>query len=110
MTLRESSPDFELSPRVLLQATYLTTGGLTSLLDRMESAGLVERRPDSVDRRGIIVPMTERGRSVVDEAAGEITRLERSLAEQLPDAERELFADLVARYVMQLDRLPIAPR
>lgn len=37
----------------------LTTGTVTSLLDRLERRGLVARWPDPDDRRGVIVSPTE---------------------------------------------------
>ena len=76
---------FVLPARFLLQATYLTTGGLTNLIDRMEKSGLVERVPNPTDRRSILVKITEHGRDVIDRAAVVVTDLERALASQLPE-------------------------
>ena len=47
------APSDEASPRVLLDATSLTTGGLTNLLDRREKAGSSSADPN--DGRGIVV-------------------------------------------------------
>ena len=44
----------------LARATGLTTGAVTSILDRLESAGLVERTRDSSDRRKVLVQVTAR--------------------------------------------------
>ena len=103
-------PDYRLPAKVLLQATYLTTGGLTSLLNRMEEQGLIERHPDPNDRRSIIVALTTHGREVIDRAVEEVSRLERTLAEELPESDRAEFADLVGRYLERIDRLSIAFR
>lgn len=45
----------ELSAGELGKATGLTTGAVTGIIDRLESAGLVERIRDSTDRRRIFV-------------------------------------------------------
>ncbi|MEL6436647.1 MAG: MarR family transcriptional regulator [Pseudomonadota bacterium] len=37
----------------------LTSGSVTALLDRLEKAELVERRPDHRDRRGVMIHPTE---------------------------------------------------
>jgi len=37
-------------------------------LDRMEEAGLIERRPDPNDRRGTLVRLTRRGENLIDRA------------------------------------------
>src|SRR3954470_5790887 len=43
---------YELTPTALMQATMLSSAGITKRLDRLVEAGLVERRPDPADRRG----------------------------------------------------------
>ncbi|HET9949933.1 MAG TPA: MarR family transcriptional regulator [Longimicrobiales bacterium] len=45
----------EASPSELADATGLTSGATTALLDRLERAGYVERRPDPEDRRRVRV-------------------------------------------------------
>src|ERR1700753_377808 len=39
----------------LAKATRLTTGAITSMIDRLEKAGFVKRSPDPKDRRKVIV-------------------------------------------------------
>ncbi|MBE1530979.1 MarR family winged helix-turn-helix transcriptional regulator [Actinomadura algeriensis] len=46
----------------------LTSGGMTRLIDRMETAGLVARRAAPGDRRGRRVELTGAGRAKLDEA------------------------------------------
>ena len=43
----------------------LSSGSVTTAIDRVERRGLVERRPDPADRRGVLVNLTEAGREVV---------------------------------------------
>lgn len=50
------------SPRHVARFVVQTTGGLTATLGRLESAGLVERRPDPTDGRGRLVALTTEGR------------------------------------------------
>lgn len=45
----------------------LSTGAMTSLLDRLERRGLVERRPNPGDRRSILVQSTPAGLAVARE-------------------------------------------
>jgi DNA-binding MarR family transcriptional regulator len=44
----------------LAEATGLTTGAVTAVIDRMESAGWVRRLRDSTDRRRVLVEPTEK--------------------------------------------------
>lgn len=45
----------------LAQSIVLSKSGLTSLVDRMEKDGLVERRPDPDDRRATRIVLTDEG-------------------------------------------------
>jgi DNA-binding MarR family transcriptional regulator len=66
--LRRAGAPYELNPTQLIEATLLSSGGMTKRLDRLVEAGLVERRPDPDDRRGTRVRLTRRGRSTIDQA------------------------------------------
>ena len=44
-----------LTPRQLAEHTGLTSGTVTGVIDRLESHGLVTRRPDPADRRKVVV-------------------------------------------------------
>lgn len=41
---------------------------MTNRVDKLEARGLVERRPDENDRRGVVVLLTGRGRRKIDAA------------------------------------------
>lgn len=41
----------------------------TGMVDALESAGLVARRPDTSDRRSVLVELTPEGRSLIDRMA-----------------------------------------
>jgi DNA-binding MarR family transcriptional regulator len=47
----------------------LTTSGITRLIDRIQTAGYVERRPCPTDRRVAFAAITGTGREVLDRAA-----------------------------------------
>ncbi|MFB9275196.1 MarR family winged helix-turn-helix transcriptional regulator [Cohnella cellulosilytica] len=55
-----------MKPSDLLPHLETTPAAITTLLDRMERAGLVERNRDEADRRIVWVTMTELGRSEVE--------------------------------------------
>jgi DNA-binding MarR family transcriptional regulator len=44
-----------LTPRQLAEHTGLTSGTVTGVIDRLESTGLVTRKPDPHDRRKVVV-------------------------------------------------------
>lgn len=45
---------------------------VTNTVDRLERAGLVARRPNPLDGRGVLASITARGREVVEEATREL--------------------------------------
>src|SRR5690242_13043694 len=47
------------TPTELAHALGFTTGGITTVIDRLEQAGYARRRPDPADRRRLIVEPTE---------------------------------------------------
>ncbi|MEV4254433.1 MarR family transcriptional regulator, partial [Spirillospora sp. NPDC049652] len=66
--LRRAGAPYELSPGRLLRATLVTSGTMTNRIDRLTAAGLVERHPDPADKRGVLVRLTDAGRTRVDTA------------------------------------------
>jgi len=47
------------TPSELARHTGLTSGATTAMLDRLEKAGLIERRPNPNDRRGTLIAAAE---------------------------------------------------
>jgi DNA-binding MarR family transcriptional regulator len=91
--LRRQGAPYQLSPGALLRATLVTSGTMTNRIDRLASAGLVIRRPDPADKRGVLVALTDRGRSAADAALGDLLTSERQLLTGLDgDQRRELAA------------------
>ena len=88
------SDDGQLTMGELADRLRLTTGGVTRLVDRIESAGLVSRRPSSTDRRVAYAVISRVGRAKLRQASG-------VHAENL----RAVFADFSDRELAVLDRL-----
>jgi DNA-binding MarR family transcriptional regulator len=72
---------------------------MTYLVDDLESAGLVERRPDPSDRRARLVVLTTKGRKTYDAESARIGEVERDVLGNLSDADAELFRQLLFRVV-----------
>jgi DNA-binding MarR family transcriptional regulator len=94
-TLRRAGEPFQLPPKALSASLMLTTGGMTGRLDGLERAGLVTRSPDPVDRRGLVITLTERGQALVDEAVGAGLASQRAILDRLPARSRTQIADLL---------------
>lgn len=65
----------------------LTTGAVTAMVDRLESAGLLRRARDPDDRRKVVIQMTDEAQELADEIYGEIARATAPYVEALSDAD-----------------------
>jgi DNA-binding MarR family transcriptional regulator len=81
----------------LAEQISLTTGGVTRLIDRMESAGYVQRVPCQTDRRVLYATLTDAGRAKLDEAAEIHAGNLRTVFDGFSDGKRLMFDDLLDR-------------
>ena len=102
--LRRAGAPYELNPTQLMRATMLSSGGMTKRLDRMVEAGLVERRPDPGDRRGTLVGLTRRGKTVIDSAIDAHLANEERMLRSLSSAERRNLDELLRKLVGDLEQ------
>lgn len=66
---------------------------ITRLIKELETAGLVERRPDPADARGVRVRATRKGRELLElSRTRRLRRLVAALAER-PEAEQRVLAE-----------------
>jgi DNA-binding MarR family transcriptional regulator len=91
------SDDGRLTMGSLAEQISLTTGGVTRLVDRMETAGYVQRVPCPTDRRVSYAALTDAGRAKLDEAAQVHAANLRSVFAAFSDEERETFDALLDR-------------
>jgi DNA-binding MarR family transcriptional regulator len=94
-----------ISQQELAQRLYVTKGNISGLLDRLERAGLVERRSTAADRRQYSIHLTASGRAAAERAialqhALIAATLGRLPAEKIAEFETLLIAtrDLVRAY------------
>lgn len=66
--LRRQGKPFALPATGLARATGLSSGAMTNRVDILEERGLVRRRQDKKDRRGVVVSLTPKGKRIIDEA------------------------------------------
>jgi DNA-binding MarR family transcriptional regulator len=81
----------------LAKVLLVSTGTMTNQLDKLEGAGLIVRTPDPADRRGKIVEMTAKGRSVLDTYVNVQAKRERQLLSGLDEAEKEQLNGLLRK-------------
>ena len=72
---------------------------MTYLVDDLEKAGLVKRRPDPADRRARQVLLTQKGAAAFEDASERINHVERQLLGGLSEDEAAVFRNLLTRVV-----------
>jgi MarR family 2-MHQ and catechol resistance regulon transcriptional repressor len=76
----------------------LTSGSITVAVDRLETKGLVERRPSGTDRRAKIVHLTKEGRKLITRAyVDHAADFEQLASASLTRAERETLIRLLKK-------------
>jgi DNA-binding MarR family transcriptional regulator len=92
------SPDGHLTMTRLAGEVSFTSGGITRLVDRMVTAGYVERVSCPTDRRSVFVSLTPAGSRMLETATAEHLRgLERHLIAPLDPTDRAALATALAK-------------
>lgn len=94
-TLRRAGPPYALTPSELIAWTMVASGTMTNRLDRLETAGLIERRPNPEDGRGSVVALSAKGLALIDEVIDEHVANQHRLMQALsPEQHAQLDAIL----------------
>jgi DNA-binding MarR family transcriptional regulator len=107
--LRRQGPPYQLSPGALLHATLVTSGTMTNRIDKLAADGLVRRRRDEQDKRGVQVALTELGKQRADAALDGLLDSERTLLTGLTSAQQRELATLLRVLLAPFDA-PGGPR
>jgi DNA-binding MarR family transcriptional regulator len=86
-----------LAPTALARMLGFTTGGVTSVLDRLERAGYIRRRPDPGDRRRQVVQATEATAARDQEVFGDLIRGTSDLLATYTDDQLQVIQDFLNR-------------
>jgi len=93
----DSVPIIELSKKTGLAKTTLT-----SMLDRMEGAGLISRNYDKADRRQVRITLTEKARELSDKYDEVSRRMSEIFYKGFSDFEIEQFESYLSRIIINL--------
>jgi DNA-binding MarR family transcriptional regulator len=93
----------------LAQRLGIDKAVMTYLVDDLENAGLVQRRPDPADRRNKRIVATERGRTTWQAIQVRLEHAEEHILGALDPADREVFRALLRRLAARAQSLdPVA--
>jgi DNA-binding MarR family transcriptional regulator len=84
-----------LTQRQLGERLALTSGAITMLVDRLERAGLVRRRPNPGDRRSVLVGLSEQVAGRIPAGLAAYHARIREIAAAVPAAHRDAVASFL---------------
>lgn len=87
--LRRAGPPYRLSPKDVGVSLLFSSGGLTKLLERLETRGLVAREPNPEDGRGVFVSLTPEGEKLQEDAMAAHQVNEEELLTPLTESQRK---------------------
>ncbi|MCE1173266.1 MAG: MarR family transcriptional regulator [Propionibacteriales bacterium] len=102
--LRRHGAPYELSPGELIHETLSTSGTMTNRVNRLAERGLVVRKPNAADRRGVLVRLTAEGRNRVQVAMTALLSFEREVLEPITPEQREELAGLLRTLLAPFER------
>jgi DNA-binding MarR family transcriptional regulator len=93
------------SPAELADLSGVTRATMTGLIDTLERDGLVNREPDLVDRRMMVVILTEKGRSLLETVLPPHLQRMAALMAPLSLPERRTLVELLNKIAQQAQDL-----
>lgn len=96
-TLRRAGAPYRLGPTQLFETLMISSGGMTSRLDRLEKAGLIVRSPNPEDRRGTLVSLTDKGLALMERMIPEHVENEAKMLAALSREEQETLSELLGK-------------
>ncbi|MCE8033358.1 MarR family transcriptional regulator [Billgrantia tianxiuensis] len=96
-TLRRSGAPYRLGPTQLFETLMVSSGGMTSRLDRLEKAGLIVRSPNPEDRRGTLVSLTEEGLALMNRIVPRHVENEARMLAALSREEQQALGELLSK-------------
>ena len=86
------------TPSELARHTGLTSGATTAMLDRLEKAGLIERRPNPNDRRGTLIAPAKSSTEKIASWFESARKSQDELISNYSESELEIIADVFERF------------
>jgi len=104
LALEHLADERGLGPGELARRLQLTSGSVTSLVDRLEAAGHAVRAPHPSDRRRVVVRRTTKAADDLGQEAASLVAAVTALAESLSEQERAVVGGFLERLTDIIER------
>jgi DNA-binding MarR family transcriptional regulator len=98
-TLRRAGAPYRMLPSQLSASLLVSSGTMTSRLDRLESRGLIRRVSNPGDRRSVVVELTDDGVRIADEGVTRHVLAETAMLASLSERERATLDRLLSKLI-----------
>jgi DNA-binding MarR family transcriptional regulator len=92
------------TPSELARQTGLTSGATTAMLDRLEKAGLIERRPNPNDRRGTLITPEKSSSEKMASWFASARKAQDELISSYSESDLEIIVDVFERFAKLWDQ------
>lgn len=103
LILQEASRSGEVSVGKIAEAVSLGQATVTGIVERLEKKGLLERRRGEVDRRKVLVKITEQGKRLLAESPPLMQKYFIERFSRLHDWEQSMILSSLQRLVQMMD-------
>ncbi|MCI0565244.1 MAG: MarR family transcriptional regulator [Nitrososphaera sp.] len=86
------------TPTELARYTGLTTGSATAMLDRLEKAEFITRKPNPKDRRGVLIEINKEWTETVGPMVAGVQKAQAELIASYSAKELQTIADFLTRF------------
>lgn len=95
----DSDAPFSLTPNQLLERTHITSGSMTTRIDKLVKKGWVERVVNKKDKRSIQVSLTQSGQTVIEQAMEEHEKNLAKLLSVLTQKEQARLSSILTKFL-----------
>ena len=91
------------TPTELARYTGLTKGAATAMLDRLEKAKLIKRKPNPKDRRGVLIEVNRTSTAALGSMVAGIQKVQNELIASYTSKELATIADFLTRFTKNVE-------
>jgi DNA-binding MarR family transcriptional regulator len=99
-TLLRAGPPHSLSPGQLLKQMLITSGTMTTRIDKLEKKGFVKRKSKKEDKRSVSVALTKKGLTLIEEVIVEHVKAQQRIVSVFDEKEQKVFTSLLQKYLI----------
>jgi DNA-binding MarR family transcriptional regulator len=98
-TLLRAGPPHSLSPGQLLEEMLITSGTMTTRIDKLEKKGLVKRKSKKEDKRKVGVALTKKGLKLIQEVILAHVKTQEKIVAVFNQQEQQTLVALLQKYL-----------